>query len=336
MHKLTRILAVLDGSDADAVVMAKAATLVHQHSAALELFVCDAPRSYNAQHTCEHVGTEESRRECVREWRRYLECLRDIVVGVGVPISVDVVCASPLCESIVRKALQGSCDLVIKNAATAHPSRRFAWDANDWQLMSRCPTALLLSRGKPWQAYPRLAAAVDVSENETLELPEAIVRTSALLAKGCHGDLDVLYSEPRDTQPRKHKLHVKTLEVLTRTTSPSTTAIHILSGSVETALPLFAVDRGYDAFIMGALSHWEGIAALAGTLAAKLVETLDCDFVLVKPEARRSQADASIPCAAEEPELEKMLAEPCAEAGSKIAVRKTLVHSGCWPVFQID
>lgn len=295
MRKLTRILAVLDGSDADAVIMAKAAALVHLHRAALELFLCDSQRAYLLQRFCDQAAIEASRRECVRQWRRYLECLRDIVVGVDVPISVDVVCESPLYAGIVRKVLQGRCDLVIKNAATAHRSHHFAWDANDWQLMRRCPTALLLSRGKLWQPHPRFAAAVDVSEEETLELPEAVVLASALLARGCRGDLDVLYSEPRDMKPRKHKLHVKTLEVLTRTTSPSTTTVHILSGSANEALPVFLGGRGYDALVMGALTHGEGISALAGALSAKLVETLDCDFVLVKSEAHRRQGEASAP-----------------------------------------
>ncbi len=38
MNKLNRILAVLDGTDADAVVMTDALALAHQHNGALELF----------------------------------------------------------------------------------------------------------------------------------------------------------------------------------------------------------------------------------------------------------------------------------------------------------
>jgi universal stress protein E len=309
MKQLSRILAVLDGSDGDAVIMAKAVELAHQHHASLELFLCDAQRAYSFQHAYDQSGIEASRRACVRDLRRYLKCLRDTVVGADVPICVDAVCESPLYEGIVRKVLKSRCDLVIKNAASAHPLRPFAWDANDWQLMRSCPATLLLSRGKSWQPRPRFAAAVDPSGSGTLELPEVIVRASMLLSEGFHGDLDVLYSEPHEMGPREHELHVKALEVLTRAASSNAVTVHILSGEARETLPAFAAAHRYDAFIMGALSHERGFSTLVGTLTAKLVETLDCDFLLVKPDSFRSQVEMSAPSEAEE-ELEGARLEP--------------------------
>jgi universal stress protein E len=291
MNKLTRILAVLDGSNADAVIIAKAVALARQHGASLELFLCDAERAYALLRAYDQSGVEESRANCIRDWRRYLECLRDVAVGADVPIRVDAMCESPLYQGIVRKALDSECDLVIKNATSAHPLRRFAWDANDWQLMRTCPTTLLFSRGRSWQPCPRFAAAVDVSEQETAELGEEILRTSALLSRGIPCELDVLYSEPADVEQREHKQHLATLEALTFGAVPRGTTVQVLSGPPEKALPAFASSRGYDLFIMGALTHQKGLAALVGTLTAKLVETLECDFVLVKPSTYRPEVE---------------------------------------------
>jgi nucleotide-binding universal stress UspA family protein len=36
---------------------------------------------------------------------------------------------------------------------------------------------------------------------------------------------------------------------------------------------------------MGALTRRHGFSTLLGTLTSKLVDTLDCDFVLVKPDS---------------------------------------------------
>ncbi len=300
MKKLTRILAVLDGTDADAVIMAKAVALAHQHRATLELFFCDAQRAYALVHAYDRSGIEAARRKAVRDCQRYLESLRDTAVGADVPICVDAACESPLYEGIVRKVLRSRCDLVIKNASSAHARRPFAWDANDWQLMRACPVTLLLSRGRSWSPSPKLAAAVDLSGGENPELPEDILRTGTLLSQGAHGNLDVLYSEPTDTAPRKHELHLAALEALTRQTAPQGTTIHLLAGNAEGALPEFAASRGYDAFVMGALTHRQGLAPLVGTLTAKLVETLDCDFVLVKPSTYTSQVELTASAAAEE------------------------------------
>jgi universal stress protein E len=289
MNKLRRILAVLDGTDADVIVAAKAVALARQNGASLELFLCDAQRAYALLHAYDQSGVEGSRQQYIRTWWRYLESIRDTVAGADVAISVDVACESPLYEGIVRKVLRSHCDLVIKNAASSHPTRRFGWDANDWQLMRSCPATLLLSRGQAWQPCPKFAAAVDVSERETSELPEAILQTAALLSIGAHGELDVLYSEPTDVTLREREQHVKLLNSLIRAGTPPGTAVHMLAGKAEDTLPTFALACGYDAWVMGALTHREGVSALVGTLTARLVESLDCDFVLVKPSTYTSQ-----------------------------------------------
>lgn len=137
MSKLTRILAVLGGTDADDAVVAKGVALAHQQGAALELFLCDAERAYSLLHSYDPICVAAFRRECIRESRRYLECVRDSAVGAGadIPISVDAVCECPLYEAIVRKVVRSRADFVIKSATSMHPLPRFAWDPNDRLLM---------------------------------------------------------------------------------------------------------------------------------------------------------------------------------------------------------
>ena len=154
MSKVTRILAVLDGTDEDAVVMSKAVAIAHQHRAPLELFLCDAQRAYSLLQAYDQTDVNAFRHKCVRESRCYLESLRDVAVGADVAITVDAACESPLYEAIVRKVVRSRPDLVIKSAASRNPLARHALDANDWQLMRTCPVTLLLSRGKSWQPSP--------------------------------------------------------------------------------------------------------------------------------------------------------------------------------------
>jgi universal stress protein E len=303
MRKLNRILAVLDGTDADTMILGKAVALAHQQGAALELFLCDAERGYSLLHAYDPTGTEEFRRSCIRQAQQYLERLCDSAVGADVQVSVDAACESPLYEGIVRKVMKSGADLVIKSAAGTDPLRRFAWDANDWQLMRACPATLLLSRGRSWHPCPTLAAAVDVSEHETSELTQAIMQMSKRLTEDCHGELDIVYIEPRNVDPDKHEAHVVALQELAHAAGLQASRVHVLSGVAEQALPAFAADRNYDAFIMGALTHRKGLSAQVGTLTAKLIETLDCDFVLVKPSGYRTQVELSTASFPSEPEF---------------------------------
>jgi universal stress protein E len=319
MNKLNRILAVFDGTNADAMILGKAVALAHQHGAALELFLCDAERAYSLLHAYDPTGVEEVRSDCIRQARQYLECLRDTAVGADVRISIDAACESPLYEGIVRKVMKSGADFVIKNAAGARPLRTFVWEANDWQLMRACPATLLLSRGRSWHPGPRLAAAVDVSENESWDLVQAIVETSKRLSEDCHGELDILYSEPWGVDPVKHEAHQDALHELTRAARLQRHRVHVLSGPAEDALPLFAADRNYDVFIMGALTHRKELSALVGTLTARLIETLDCDFVLVKPSSYHSSVQlSSVPHPAQA-EVEPVLGARQAESMGFVA-----------------
>jgi universal stress protein E len=174
----------------------------------------------------------------------------------------------------------------MKNAAGAHPLRRFALDANDWQLMRACPATLMLSRGKLWGEYPTLAAAVDVSEQETAGLAHAILETSQCLARSS-AQVDVLYSERVESDVAGREARRSVLQGLAREANIDGERVHILSGNPEQALPVFAAGRRYDVLVMGALTHRKGLASLVGTLTSRLVEFLDCDFVLVKPDSYR-------------------------------------------------
>ena len=311
MRVLKKILAVLDGGDADATALCKAVSLARWHGAELELFLCDAQRAYSLSRTYDPHGIEEFRRAAVRESRRYLEGLRDTAVGADVRISVDAACESPLYEGIVRKVMSSRPDLVIKSAAGRD---RQEWDANDWQLMRACPATLLLSRGHCWGPVLKLAAAVDVSECEASDagraVPQSVIEFCASVSAGSTGNLEVLYSEAPDASPDSHRRRALLLDSLAREAGVAGERVHILRGEPEQTLPAFASDRGYDALVMGALTHRVGVSTLIGTLTAKLVETLGCDFVLVKPPGYAIDIDRRARLPAQEMPIESPPPQP--------------------------
>lgn len=299
MEKLTSILVVIDPIDEPRQVMDKAMALARHFGAKVELFLCDAQHAYALSHAYDSSGTERARQSCVAEGRRYLESLRQSVVADDVRISLDVACESPLYEGIVHKVLQSRPDLVIKAAASDHPLRRFSWDANDWQLARTCPVPLMLIRGQAWGTQPRFAAAVDVSEWETAGLAREILQTGEYLSLGCGAALEVLYSDRRAGEEAEHKRRSATLRQLAGEFHVQPDRVHVLEGKPEETLVGFAAPKHYDVLVLGALTHRKGITALVGTLTGKLVDALDCDFVLVKPASYRCPfAEESAPAVA--------------------------------------
>ena len=157
-------------------------------------------------------------------------------------------------------------------------------DPNDWLLVSTCPSPLLLTRGRSWKSHPVVAAAIDLSPGEPAVLTRTILRTAGAIARAAGGELVMMHAgrfddgDEREIERRRNALieHAKNAGV-------DAAAIHIISGEPTVALSELAAKKDFDLIVLGALTHRKTLAALVGTLTGKLIETLDCDFLLVKP-----------------------------------------------------
>jgi universal stress protein E len=283
VDKLTSILAVLDPADETRHVVAKAMVLARHFGARLELFLCDSENAFSLRHSYDPTGVAQAERVCLTNGHRYLEAVRRSLAE-DVSITTHVACASPLYEAIVHRVQETRPDIVIKSAAGHRPSQRFTLDANDWQLARTCPVPLMLTRGRPWSAQGRFLAAVDVGDSNNGGLARSVLQTAGFLALGCRGQLDVAYCDKEVADVEGAARRQDTLTRLVDEFRIGGEHKHILSGDADNVLPAFAARQGYDMMILGALTRKRGISALVGTLTSKLVDTLDCDFVLVKSE----------------------------------------------------
>jgi universal stress protein E len=279
MNTATRLLVVLDRSSSDPVFLAKAARLARRFGARLELFLCDAEHAYELKHDYEPSHRESVSHEAIAQAITYLSGLRAAANLQGIDVAVSAACESPLYEGIVRKVVQSRPDMVLKLASGVQATL----DANDWQLMRKCPVTLLMIRGRAWHAQPRFAAAIDVSGEETDGLASSILETAAMLgtAHGC--ETDVLYSEPGGAAGQTAGGRAEVLRKLAQQYHVDFNRVRILQGDPERTLPAAVLEGQYDVLTMGALTHRPGVTTLVGTLTSRLVDAASCDFLLVKP-----------------------------------------------------
>jgi universal stress protein E len=283
MKDLTSILVVLDRSARDTPLVTKALLLAREFNARIELFSCDAEHEYALQHADDPRGVETARQNSVADLYDYLRRLSHSVIAQNVVVSIDVVCESPVYEGIVHKVFKSCPDLVMKAAATEQSAERPTLDANDWQLVRACPVPLMLSRGGAWSSRPRFAAAVDVSEEETPGLLERILRSAAYLSAGCRGELDLVFGECSGADAPSGKSHAAKLRNLAKELHLGDDRVWTLTGDPAATLPAFAAKQHSDVLVLGALTHQTHAPTLVGTLTRKLMDTLDCDFLLLRP-----------------------------------------------------
>ena len=288
MQPINSILVVVDLSPTAADAVAKAVLLARKFGSRIELFMCDAERAFMLSQAYISAGVQEARASCSLQARRYLESLKESANAPDVTISVDSACESPLYESVVRKVLREHPDLVVKNVTRPDGQRRAEFDATDWQLMRSCPAALMLTRGRPWETPPKFAAAVDVSAVESAGLPQDILQAAQTLLQSAGGELEILYAESMDLMEGEREAGALALQSLTAKVSGDNPRVYILAGKPEVSLPRFAEHRHYDAILLGALTHEPCYTSQVGTLTSKLMDALDCDFILLKSRAYRS------------------------------------------------
>ncbi len=288
MKGFRSILVVVDQTERDAPVLAKAVALAKRFEARLELFLCDAEHEYALRHSYDPCSASKAREACLAEARRYLETLAQTVRGASLQVSVDAVCESPLYEGIVHEVQKSRPDLVIKGPGDGHRGRRLSLSDNDWQLMRTCPVPLMIAGPHTWGSPARFAAAVDVSAQETPGLARAILHLAEDLQSGSDASLDVISCKHAAASAAEREAHARTLHELATEIRLGGECIHMIEGAPEEVLPAFLAKRHYDVLILGALTHRPGLAPLVGTLTSRLVDVLDCDFVLVKPEKRAS------------------------------------------------
>jgi hypothetical protein len=60
-------------------------------------------------------------------------------------------------------------------------------------------------------------------------------------------------------------------------------------------LPMVARNKSYDIVVLGALTHQKTLSAMVGSVTGKMLDALDCDFLLVKPAAHAAVSSARTP-----------------------------------------
>jgi nucleotide-binding universal stress UspA family protein len=193
-------------------------------------------------------------------------------------------------------------DLVIKAPAGPRSLRRFTMGESDWDLARDCPVPLLLARAPTWADPVRIAAAVNVADEEHNDVARAILHAAGFLALGTRGQLDILYSESEDRDEPLRMQRAVRLAQLVREFHVGCERIQMFSGEPERRLAPLLAARKYCMVVVGGRSRRRSLAQLAPGVVSRFMEATDSDILLVNetaPEAPeftpRAAASGSAP-----------------------------------------
>jgi universal stress protein E len=289
------ILVIVDPfTDQEQPVVGRAAWLAERFGAHIELFACD----YNADIDSGRVATvaipdADLREQRISRNRRQLESFAAALRGRRLQVTVNIAWDYPLDEAIVRHVVATRPWLVAKDTHHHNVLQRTLFTNTDWNLIRDCPAPLLLVKPREVGSRPTVIAAVDpVHEHDKpAQLDDAIYRFASELSENTGGAMHLTHAIsmplgvqlPPNVQAIVTQEHRRALDAFLMAHPVRGENLHVHEGLAHQCLQHVATSQHADFLVMGAVARRGIKKVLIGSTAARVLDRLPCDLVIIKP-----------------------------------------------------
>ncbi|WP_027909818.1 universal stress protein [Pseudomonas sp. URMO17WK12:I4] len=296
--KLQTLLVVIDPSQPSHPALERAAWLARRSQASLHVLLVEYSAALDGS-TLEQSLQNRARDALLEQRSSWLQEMLAPLQGEGLAVQQDVRWGKRLHETVLEVAEQLQPDLVLKSAAHNNLLRRLLLTDSCWQLMRHCPFPLWLVHHAQWRGN-NLCTAVDPlhKDDKPAALDHHLIATSQALATalGLHADVVHCHAPlPRTLLNNAELLatyqqyvnddaqqHHQAFDDLIRQHGIEPDAAHLLEGAPENMLPRFVRKHEIDLLVMGAIARGRLDTILIGHTAERLLESVDCDLLVVK------------------------------------------------------
>jgi universal stress protein E len=313
MRPIRRILVAIKDPTAKALpAVMKAAQLAHAFGAHLELFhAISTPvwiDTYSPEGTVAQI-TRRTRDESMEQLAKLAARLRAQGLSVGTSATWDF----PTYEAIVRRAGRDDIDLIVaERHAKAHILPGLL-QLTDWELLRTSPVPVLLVKTATAYKRPAILAAVDPEHSfgKPATLDREILQVAKSLSGALRGPLHAVNAYipfPLQPPPRRtlSEAAVERLSARTRRATERTLRRLVKEFRIPKAQchvvgrhPIDAIERTSkqvhsNIVVLGAISRSGLKRFFFGNTAEVLLDSLDCDMLIVKPANFTSRVEKRI------------------------------------------
>jgi len=198
-------------------------------------------------------------------------------------------------RNILAAQQANNCELVIKQHVPENPLKRALITPEDWQLLRNCPVpVLMIKTDTPWTGG-NVLAAVDVGNGDLIHriLHTGIVSISCDIAELAQAQVHVVCAHPspmlsaadpvfqlRETIKAKYQ---EKCAYFQEQFSIQDHQLHIEEGPADVIIPFTARKLQAALTVIGSVGRSGLSGALVGNTAEMILDTLDCDILVLKP-----------------------------------------------------
>ena len=284
MQNTRNLLVVIDPKHNDSPALKRAKQIADQTKAHLHLLIADKDHDHLALLSLLKEGLEKS----------------------GYSASIERAWQGSEHETIIHAQQTHNCGLVIKQHLPENPIKALLLTPEDWKLLRLCPCPVLIAKhARPWNGGVVLAA-VDVGnkEPEHRQLHEQIVDSGFNIASLIKGELHVVSAFPPPMLATVDAVYpiVTDYEAnyraackeFQRTSEIADSRLHIEQGPPDVIIPLLAKKLDAVVTVLGTVARTGLSGALIGNTAEVVIDALDTDILVIKPQDRIKQLEADL------------------------------------------
>ncbi len=300
--QLKQLLVVIDPTAKESQPSLERASMVAAHNkAAIELLVCEHNPALEDSIFSDKEAQKRARAALLAERMDWLEELAGPLRKQGLQVSCKTRWGKPLYTEILKHVEETKPDMLFRNATTHGMLQRLLFNNTSWQLIRFCPVPLWLVRGGDGWQGKHVATALDPvhSADKPASLDHLLIDVSKKIADDLdmqnhylhsynplprslvfEAELVVSYDSYLESTEQRHK---DAFAELLQQHDASAGQSNLLKGVPEESIPAFVAEKGIDLLVMGAISRGNLENALIGNTAERVLESSDCDLLVVKP-----------------------------------------------------
>ena len=297
------LVAISDPHCASSPAVDRAATIAEKTGATLTIFhSLYSPyvageqfyKPIELQHDIEHI---------VNIKKRALERLSQPLRARGINAHVRCRWDYPVFESIVREVVREKIDLLLIDGHRHNRALRLVLSNTDWQLLRLCPCPLLIVKSALPYRSPAIVASIDPlhSHAKPADLDVRLLDAGVFFEQLFNGQLHAAHCYV-EALPIAISLPINGLSLASAVRGGDVEHIrdaflaeikpyqltdaqqHLRVGDVVQSLPELVKELGAQLVVMGAVSRSALKRLFIGHSAEQVIDQLNCDVLIVKPD----------------------------------------------------
>lgn len=300
--QLQQLLVVIDPTQSSQPSLERAAWIARHSGAAIELLICEYNGALDSGLMFEAPALDKARQSLLAQRRDWLEQLAAPLRQEGLQVTSEVRWGKPLHKMITARCEELKPDLLLKTAHSHGLLHRLLLSNTCWQLIRYCPAPLWLVKPQGEWRGQRLAVALDPTHSadkpasldhqlidaaqtlgRTLGLEDHYLHSYAPLPRTLVFDAELVADYEYYVQ-RTGERHREAFEQLLDGHAIGKPRTHLLQGFAEETLPRFVDENAVDLLLMGAIARGHLDTALIGHTAERVLEGVNCDLLVLKPQ----------------------------------------------------